>query len=263
MCKRDNVALDLGLLVGLDLLTEAELETYLQTIGELDVDARLNLGEDHHCKVDPLLSLDVGSQSRILDADLDLDGLLTLDLGNKNLLNIGGNGLSSLLDVNVGGKRGNGKAAINVDVASHSRRSSKQLADVDILGEKDNQDAAIDVDILTHRKGNKSHHDDYLLSLYTPSCQTGFKKVHHDHAEKCRTKNANHCLARCHSDAALLTLQADVQADDLANILLCAAVEFNDSTDGDNCHYFVAPKHEPIHHDQLEVKVDSYIFVRN
>lgn len=313
-------------LVILGLLTEEELEKYLKALGDMDGDDSLDMDNDHDVKMDPLLSLGVGEDKSILDAELlGPDGLLNVDLGDKNLLNLGGDGpllnlggkdkgllglggvlrrrgdgldrladvdvithsrllrsrstqgLDDLVDAQVGGKKDNHQAAIDLDVATHERRADKGLLDAQVGGEKNGNDAAIDLDILTHdgknngnggsgsevQDGNDNHHDPYYLSLYQPVCKKGFKKEHRDAAEHCHAQDANHCLAICHSRGALLTIEADAQVGDVANILLCAAVEFDNSESGDNCHYYVAPETEPCHDDQLEEKENCYTFVRN
>ena len=289
------------LLVVLGLLTHEELESYLIITGQLKVGNHLSMDKDHSFKLDPLLSLELGDDGDILDLDvLGPDGLLNIDLGNKNLLNIGGHGplidlggkgrgllglggilrrhhdghhghdghdghhdADRLVDVQVGGKKDHHKAVIDVDVATHSRRTHRPLADVQVGGEENDNNAVIDVDILTHSKGNAHHHDDYYLSHYHPVCKKGFKAEYRDQAETAHAQDANHCLALCHAHGALLTLEAGVQVGDLANILLCAAIEFDNSAHSDNCRFFVAPEHESYVDDQLEERDNCYSFVRN
>ena len=181
--------------------------------------------EDDDVGLDPLLSLGVGDNDDILDLEVGGDkGLLNLDLlGREGFLNIGGNGNGNVIP-----RPGNGNGKGNNGKGNNG-------------------------------KGNNGGY----LSHYQPLCNKGFKKPHSDHAKKCHAKDVNHCLAICHSQSALLTIQADAKVGDIANIQLCAAIEFNSSEGGDNCRYFVAPETEPCHDEQLEENEHCTTFVRN
>jgi hypothetical protein len=182
-----------------------------------------------------------------------------------------------LLDVDLIGEKDKNEALIDVDVLTHSRRGTDKLLDVDVIGEKDKKEALIDVDVLTTspkdrnnvivpgrpQPGHPGHYTGGFLTHYQPICKKGFRTGHRDNAEKCHARDVNHCLAICHSRAALLTIEAGVKAGDLANALLCAAVEFDKSVDGENCRYFVAPESKPCHDDELVENENSVSFIRN
>lgn len=233
VCKKSSVSLDLELLVVIGLLTEKELEDYCKTTGAIGQHDCVKVDECD-VKMDPLLSVTIGDKK---------DSILNLDL-------LSDDGLLSL-DVLSGGC------------------GKKGLLDLDILGEKDKQESVIDIDILTHESHDDksechSHkkHDD-MMSHYQPICKKTFKKEKRDKAHHCQANDVNHCLAICNAESALLTINADVQVGDVADIMLCAAIEFDESQNEDNCHFFVAPEHEPCSEDDLEDSDDCYTFFRN
>lgn len=184
---------------------------------------------------------------------------------------------NKLIDVDLIGEKDKNEALIDVDVLTHSRRGTDKLLDIDILGEKDKKEALIDVDVLTTspkdrnnvivpgrpQPGQPGHYTGGFLTHYQPICKKGFRTGHRDNAEKCHARDVNHCLAICHSRAALLTIEAGVKPGDLANVLLCAAVEFDKSVDGDSCRYFVAPESKPCHDDELVENENCVSFIRN
>jgi len=282
VCRKNHVALDLELLVVLELLTEKELEDYLKKCGEMEEDDSLEMDDDN-VLVDPLLSLGVGEDDSLLNLDVGgEDGLLNLDLlGEDGLLNIdgllnlnlrrrGNSGNDRLLDVDVGGKKDKNQADIDVDVLTHEKRTGKDgLLDLQVGGYADEDESTIDVDLLTKPRpsngngGNKpGHSHGHHLSHYQPMCGKAIKpKPGRDHTDSCHARDVNHCLAICHSKSALLTLEANVA--DI--ILICAAIQFDDhkSDSEDNCHFFSAPEHQPCEEDEMEDKDDCYTFVRN
>lgn len=251
----------------------------------------LGVGDDKS-----ILDVELLGEDGLLDIDLLDNNLLNLggdgpllNLGGKDegLLGLGGilkkrgDGLGRIADIDALGPQDKGKPApIDVDALTYAvplgRRQNKGLLDIQVGGEKEEDQAAIDLDLLTRPKdktkggkgsdsgnGDDDNDDPHYLSIYQPVCKKAFKKGDRDHAHKCHAQDANHCLALCHSKGALLTLEADAEVGDIANIHVCAAVEFNNKSQGDNCHYFVAPEHEPCHDEQLEDNDDCYIFVRN
>ncbi|KAI6784633.1 uncharacterized protein J7T54_006678 [Emericellopsis cladophorae] len=286
VCRKNHVALDLELLVVLELLTEKELEDYLKKCGEMEEDDSLNTDEDN-VMVDPLLSLGVGEDDSLLNLDVGgEDGLLNLDLlGEDGLLNLnlrrrGNSGNERLLDVDVGGKKDADQADIDVDVLTHEKRQllgKDGLLDLQVGGYADDDESTIDVDLLTKPRpsngngngnGNNNggqkpgHSHGHHLSHYQPMCGKAIKpKPGRDHTDSCHARDVNHCLAICHSRSALLTLEANVA--DI--ILICAAIQFDDhkSDSEDNCHFFSAPEHQPCEEDEMEDKDDCYTFVRN
>lgn len=269
VCKKNHVAIDLEILVVLGLLSEVQLEAYLKLIGLIGPDDCLDMGNDDSVKVDPLLSLDVDG---LLSLDvLGPDGLLDLNVADLIKVNLGRRGEGELIDLDILTSQDKKTAPIDIDIATYKKKHQRRggLLDVDILGPKDKDKAAIDIDLLTtDKKKNKPSHppkhaDPYFLSHYQPICKKAFKKEHRKKATGCHAQDANHCLAICHSQAALLSVDADVKIGDIANIQLCAAIEFDNSDAGDNCRYYVAPETEPCQDDQLEDSDSCYTFFRN
>lgn len=244
VCKKSTVALDIEILVLLGLLDRVDLEAYLRIIGTIGEDEELPKCDT--VGVDPLLSLNVGKDGSLVDLDVaGEDGLVNLDVGKSK------DGKNSLINLDLLGKNG----LLNLNIG---RRSTDGLLDVDVGGEKDEDEAAIDVDILTHDKKTGQY-----LTHYQPICKKTFKKEYMDGAHCKHAEDVNHCLAICQAEGALATIQADVKVGDVANIQVCAAIVFTENTDGDNCHYVVAPEDNPCEEDYLEDNDYGYSFVRN
>ncbi|CAM1504827.1 Fc.00g024180.m01.CDS01 [Cosmosporella sp. VM-42] len=277
--EKDDVGVDP--LLGLDIGKDG---------GLLDLDVggdggllNLDVGKKGDGK-EPLANLNIGGEDGLLSLDVGgkKDGLLNLHLRRSNP--------NRLLDIDVGGKKDKDEAAIDVDVLTHSRRADKGLLDVDVGGEKDDDESTIDLDILTHGKNNAANkggkgngrgngnggngngsnggnkNRDQYLSHYQPICKKAFKPEHRDRASTHHAADVNHCLAICHQESALVTLRADVKVGDVAKILVCAAIEFDQhaqDNNNNNCRYIIAPENEPCEDDYLEHNENCYTFVRN
>ena len=248
VCQRSTIALDLDLLIVLGLINEHDLELYLRILGHLGSDEFCYhpgqcwfdpyLSSHHHADNDALISLDIGEKYRhnhgLAEADilgrenliqlnvLSKHGLLDLYLGHDDILHIG--------------------RAIEADVAAY--------VDVDV-------DALMDVDIKKRTTCAKP-----LLSHFQPVCGKTIKKEQKDKMKHRKAVDVNHCLAYCHADAALLTVNANVQVGDLAHIHVCAAILFNES-DADNCHYWAGREDQPFGDDLLEDGEGCTTFLRN
>ncbi|KAH6991271.1 hypothetical protein BKA56DRAFT_574143 [Ilyonectria sp. MPI-CAGE-AT-0026] len=101
-----------------------------------------------------------------------------------------------------------------------------------------------------------------MVSHYQPMCNKGFKKEHLSKCHKEQATDVNHCIAICQAKSAHLTLAANVKVGDVANILICVAVEFNQKSQDGNCNYMVAPENKPCKESYLEEKKDCYTFMR-
>ena len=267
VCQESTVALDLYLTILLGLLTEEELENYLQHTGTLPPNGQLPYGNGNggsgsgsgpqSVQMNPLLSLTAGGNGELANLNLGgQNGLLNLDVGK--------NGKLLTLDLN-------GQPLINL------RRRADKLANVQVGGQPQN-DADINVNLLTSGSsqnggsgsgsggsgsgsgGNGGYTDNngHYLSYYQPICQRGFNPQHRSQAQNCHANDVNHCLAVCHSQAALQTVNGQT-----AEVLVCSAIEFDQSTTDTNCIYFVAPESEPCQESQLETNENCYTFFRN
>lgn len=203
--------------------------------------------------MDPLLSVNVGGKNGLLDLEVaGEDGLVNLKLGGSELLKIGRRD-----------EHREGEDSVAIDGLVNPRSlKGRQLPAGALSNRGLMADEARTLDRRTEGcKADKDH--DSMLSHYQPICQKGFKKEHRDKAHHCQASDVNHCLAVCNAESALLTINADVKVGDLAEILLCVAIEFDQSAEGDNCHFFVAPEHEPCTDDHLEDSDECYTFFRN
>lgn len=228
----------------------------------------------------PLLDLDALGEAKDNNALIDVDLLTELLGGDKS-----GSGSSSPSGSTGGSPSGSGSGS----------GGDRPLLDLDALGDAKDNNALIDVDLLTNLlggdKGKGSESDsgvspvspvrppvkkpckacsskglqkrDNYITHYQPICGKGFKKEHRDASDACHATDVNHCLSLCQSKAALATINAKVAVGDIANIQVCAAIEFNSNEAGDNCHYITGPETEPCHDDQLEPVEDCTAFVRN
>jgi len=222
-----------------------------------------------------LLDVDVGGQKDPAgeEATIDVDAFTHPRMFRRQ---------GRLLDLDVGGERDEDQADIDVDLFTHGPDKNHGGIIPGGIIPGGNNGGIVPGGIIPggiipggnngnngncnnngHCKPTTRPHYPSLITHYQPICSKGFRKTHRDGAEKCHAEDVNHCLAICHSKSALVTIDADVQVGDVANIQLCAAIVFDKSADGDNCHYFVAPETEPCHEEELEEDENCVAFIRN
>ncbi|KFA69732.1 hypothetical protein S40285_08115 [Stachybotrys chlorohalonatus IBT 40285] len=234
-----------------------------------------------------LLNLNVGEPDRLVHLDVngeDEQGILDLDVNNDDFLaelNLNGNPF-----LNLGPRPSNSKrqssdrpGLLNLNVDQEDR-----LLHLDLNGEEDgllNLNVNDDEALLTldlngnpllvlgprpNRNSNSKRQEsarEHLMSHYQPLCGRGFKPERLQMATSTHADDVNQCLAQCHAHAARATISAGAHTGETQRIQVCAAIEFNQARQADNCHFFTGPESQPCHDDELMDSEDSYTFFRN
>ncbi|KAI9170859.1 Replicase polyprotein [Paramyrothecium foliicola] len=263
-----------GRLLNVDVATESDKRS---------VASVLPRGKNGKGKEGPLINAKVGGKEsnppgRLVNVDVATESdkrSTTVRRGKGGKKN---NNKGPAINAKVGGKEPKAKGTLlNVEVATESRdkrnvlsvaargnngkNSEGPVINAKVGGKEPKQKGRLlNAEVATESRDKRDVANlarrDHVLSHYQPLCKKGFKKERHDEAHHDHADDVNKCLGLCHAKAARETHRG-------SEVIVCAAVEFTKSHDGDNCFYFVAPESKPCHDDELEDNEDSTCFYRN